>query len=67
MIFYRTLMIWEIKFIMTNLVTTIGWICSSSIEFSNRLSSLNSKKAHSSLLISDNWRLTFESWMMKNV
>lgn len=29
------------KFIMTNLVTTIGWICSSSIEFSNRLSSLN--------------------------
>lgn len=38
-----------------------------SIEFSNRLSSLNSKRAHSSLLISDNWRLTFESWMMKNV
>jgi len=33
-----------------------------SIEFSNRLSSLNSKRAHSSLLISDNWRLTFESW-----
>lgn len=33
-----------------------------SIESSNRLSSLNSKRAHSSLLISDNWRLTFESW-----